>query len=90
MSALLQLRNIRKSFGQNLVINDVSLDFPQGSATVIIGASGSGKSTLMRCMNLLEELNDGQINLAGNDNARRCVGDADGRVRRVDVLTACP
>jgi polar amino acid transport system ATP-binding protein len=67
MSALLQLRNIRKSFGQNLVLNDISINFPQGSATVIIGASGSGKSTLMRCVNLLEELSDGQILLDGND-----------------------
>jgi polar amino acid transport system ATP-binding protein len=67
MSALLQLRNIRKSFGESLVLNDISLEFPQGSATVIIGASGSGKSTLMRCVNLLEELSDGQILLDGED-----------------------
>jgi len=67
MSALLQLKGIRKSFGQNLVLDDISLDFPQGSATVIIGASGSGKSTLMRCINLLEELSDGQILLEGSD-----------------------
>jgi polar amino acid transport system ATP-binding protein len=67
MSALLQLRNIRKVFGENLVLNDISLDFPIGSATVIIGASGSGKSTLMRCINLLEELSDGQIILDGSD-----------------------
>ena len=67
MSALLQLRNIRKVFGEHLVLNDISLDFPIGSATVIIGASGSGKSTLMRCINLLEELSDGQIILDGSD-----------------------
>jgi polar amino acid transport system ATP-binding protein len=67
MSALLELRNIRKSFGDHLVLDDISIDFPQGSATVIIGASGSGKSTLMRCINLLEELNDGQIILDGGD-----------------------
>ncbi len=67
MSHLLELKNLRKSFGKNLVIDDVSIDFPQGSATVIIGASGSGKSTLMRCINLLEELNDGQILLEGSD-----------------------
>ena len=67
MSHLLELKNLRKSFGDKLVIDDVSIDFPQGSATVIIGASGSGKSTLMRCINLLEELNDGQILLEGSD-----------------------
>lgn len=67
MSALFEIKNLRKSFGDNLVLDDVSIDFPAQSATVIIGASGSGKSTLMRCMNLLEELNDGQINLDGAD-----------------------
>jgi len=63
MSVLFQVKGLRKSFGDNLVLDDISIDFPSQSATVIIGASGSGKSTLMRCMNLLEELNDGQINL---------------------------
>ena len=67
MSALLELRQIRKEFGSHLVLDDVSISFPQGSATVIIGASGSGKSTLMRCANLLEELSDGQIILDGVD-----------------------
>ena len=67
MSALFEIKNLRKSFGENLVLNDISIDFPAQSATVIIGASGSGKSTLMRCMNLLEELNDGQINLEDVD-----------------------
>jgi polar amino acid transport system ATP-binding protein len=67
MNSLLEIRGIRKSFGDNLVLNDISLEFPQGSATVIVGASGSGKSTLMRCINLLEELSDGQILLDGSD-----------------------
>ncbi|MEJ6761703.1 MAG: amino acid ABC transporter ATP-binding protein [Candidatus Planktophila sp.] len=67
MSELFTVKNIRKSFGENLVLDDVSINFPAQSATVIIGASGSGKSTLMRCMNLLEELDDGQILLEGQD-----------------------
>lgn len=67
MPALLEIKNIRKTFGTNLVLDNVSIDFPAQSATVIIGASGSGKSTLMRCMNLLEELGDGQIILDGAD-----------------------
>ena len=64
---LFEVKNVRKSFGENLVLDDVSIEFPPQSATVIIGASGSGKSTLMRCMNLLEELHDGQILLEGSD-----------------------
>jgi polar amino acid transport system ATP-binding protein len=67
MNNLLELKGVRKSFGENLVLNEISLDFPEGSATVVIGASGSGKSTLMRCVNLLEELSDGQILLEGSD-----------------------
>jgi polar amino acid transport system ATP-binding protein len=67
MSQLLELIGVRKSFGNNLVLDNISLSFPQGSATVIIGASGSGKSTLMRSINLLEELSDGQILLEGSD-----------------------
>lgn len=67
MSNILEIKGIRKSFGSHLVLDDISLDFPLGSATVVIGASGSGKSTLMRCINLLEELSDGQILLDGSD-----------------------
>jgi polar amino acid transport system ATP-binding protein len=64
---LFEVKNVRKTFGDNLVLDDVSIEFPPQSATVIVGASGSGKSTLMRCMNLLEELHDGQILLEGSD-----------------------
>ena len=67
MSHLLEIKGLRKTFGDNLVLDDITLNFPQGSATVIIGASGSGKSTLMRCINLLEELSDGRILLEGAD-----------------------
>lgn len=67
MATLLEIKNLRKSFGSHLVLDDITLEFPTGSATVIIGASGSGKSTLMRCVNLLEELSDGQILLEGRD-----------------------
>ena len=67
MTTLFEVKKLRKSFGDSLVLDDVSISFPAQSATAIIGASGSGKSTLMRCMNLLEELGDGQIILDGAD-----------------------
>ena len=63
----LSVRNLRKSFGDELVLRDISFDLNPHQVTVIIGASGSGKSTLMRCINLLEEIDDGQILLAGED-----------------------
>ena len=67
MSNVLELLNIRKSFGPELVLNDLSLAVPEHTATVLIGASGSGKSTLLRCINLLESIDDGQIFLDGEE-----------------------
>ena len=67
MSNVLELFNIRKSFGPELVLNDLSLAVPEHTATVLIGASGSGKSTLLRCINLLESIDDGQIFLDGEE-----------------------
>jgi polar amino acid transport system ATP-binding protein len=65
MKNVLELVNVRKSFGSELVLNDLSLSIPEHTATVLIGASGSGKSTLLRCINLLESIDDGQIFLDG-------------------------
>ena len=65
MSNVLELVDVRKSFGNELVLNHLSLVVPEHTATVLIGASGSGKSTLLRCINLLESIDDGQIFLDG-------------------------
>lgn len=65
MPPVLELAHIRKSFGKELVLNDLSLSVQEHTATVLIGASGSGKSTLLRCINLLESIDDGQIFLDG-------------------------
>ena len=67
MSNVLELKNVRKSFGAEVVLNDLSLVVPEHTATVLIGASGSGKSTLLRCVNLLETIDDGQIFLDGKE-----------------------
>jgi polar amino acid transport system ATP-binding protein len=67
MTNVLELVNIRKSFGTELVLNDLSLAVPEHTATALIGASGSGKSTLLRCINLLESIDDGQIFLDGDE-----------------------
>ena len=56
MSNVLELVNIRKSFGTELVLINLSLAVPEHTATALIGASGSGKSTLLRCINLLESI----------------------------------
>ena len=67
MGNVLELIDIRKSFGEELVLNQFSMSVPEHTATVLIGASGSGKSTLLRCINLLESIDDGQIFLDGNE-----------------------
>jgi len=64
---VLEITNLRKSFGDELVLQNISLSVPVHTATVFIGASGSGKSTLLRCINLLDGIDDGVIKLDGED-----------------------
>ncbi|MFZ4811383.1 MAG: ATP-binding cassette domain-containing protein, partial [Ilumatobacteraceae bacterium] len=63
----LQVEHVRKSFGERVVLDDVSLDVADHEVVCLIGASGSGKSTLLRCVNLLEPIDDGVIRLNGFD-----------------------
>jgi polar amino acid transport system ATP-binding protein len=66
-SPLLRVDRVRKSFGDHVVLDDLSLDVTEHKVVVLIGASGSGKSTLLRCVNLLEEVDDGVIEVAGQE-----------------------
>jgi len=63
--ALLEIKNIKKSFDDNLILKNVSLDVEQGDVIVILGPSGCGKSTLLRCINGLEQIQEGEILLDG-------------------------
>lgn len=64
---VLEINNLRKSFGDEVVLQNISFSVPVHTATVFIGASGSGKSTLLRCINLLDGIDDGVIKLDGED-----------------------
>ena len=62
---MIEVRNVKKSFGNLEVLKGVSLNVEKGEKVVIIGPSGSGKSTLLRCMNLLERPTSGEVWLDG-------------------------
>ena len=64
---VLRIDNIRKSYGDLEVLKGISFDIHQHEVVALLGPSGSGKSTLMRCVNLLEQVNDGQIWLGDTD-----------------------
>lgn len=64
---VLEISNLRKSFGDEVVLQNISFSVPVHTATAFIGASGSGKSTLLRCINLLDSVDDGVIKIDGED-----------------------
>lgn len=64
---MIEVKNLKISFGNLHVLKDVSLKIEKGEKIVIIGPSGSGKSTFLRCLNRLETPDGGQILFQGND-----------------------
>ena len=64
---MIEVKNLKISFGKLNVLKDVSINIKKGEKIVIIGPSGSGKSTFLRCLNRLETPDGGQILFEGND-----------------------
>ncbi|MEO3946491.1 amino acid ABC transporter ATP-binding protein [Gorillibacterium sp. CAU 1737] len=62
---MIQVRSLKKTFGANVVLQDINVDVLPSEVVVVIGPSGSGKSTFLRCLNLLEEPNGGEIIIDG-------------------------
>lgn len=61
MEEIIQMQHVKKHFGNLEVLHDINLSIHKGEVVTIIGSSGSGKSTMLRCINLLERIDDGQI-----------------------------
>ncbi|HLU04253.1 MAG TPA: amino acid ABC transporter ATP-binding protein [Advenella sp.] len=67
MSAIVNVRDVHKKFGENEVLRGVSFEIERGQVVAIIGQSGSGKSTALRCMDHLETINSGSISVCGHE-----------------------
>ena len=70
---IINVKNLKKSFGSLEIIKDVSFSVVKGEVLSIIGPSGSGKSTMLRCISQLEEVTDGTIEICGETLVRNGV-----------------
>lgn len=64
---MLNVKHLKKSFGKNVVLKDISFEVKEGDIIAIVGPSGSGKSTLLRCLNMIEKPTGGKIIFEGKD-----------------------
>ena len=65
MEEIIKVENLKKSFGNTIVLKDISFSVHKGKVLSVIGPSGSGKSTMLRCISQLETVNDGTITICG-------------------------
>lgn len=65
--SVIQVKNLRKSFGQLEVLKDINVEIKEKEVVCVIGPSGSGKSTFLRCLNRLEEISGGQVIVNNHD-----------------------
>ncbi|MGW2226217.1 amino acid ABC transporter ATP-binding protein [Streptomyces formicae] len=86
MSAMVELRSVRKSFGSLDVLKGVDLEVGAGEVTVVLGPSGSGKSTLLRTINHLEKVDGGWVSVDGSLIGYRRSGDKLYELREREVL----
>lgn len=99
MSNLLELKNINKTYDEDVILEDISFTLPKGKAIAIIGHSGGGKTTLLSIMGLLQKPTSGQVLVDGQDIDEldterlaklrgQCLGFVFQRARLINSLTA--
>ena len=67
MTKMIEIKNLMKKYGKNIVLKDITESVNKGQVICVIGPSGSGKSTFLRCLNVLEKPNSGKILFEGKD-----------------------
>ncbi|MGI6856856.1 amino acid ABC transporter ATP-binding protein [Mesorhizobium sp. 1B3] len=82
---LLEIRNLHKQYGPVEVLKGVDCTMRQGEVISIIGSSGSGKTTLLRCINMLEEFQDGSIRIDGEEIGYETIGGARRRKKESEI-----
>ncbi len=88
MKKILQMQNITKNFGRFAALKGINIEVSEGEAVAIIGSSGSGKSTLLRCVNNLEKISGGTIEIDGEKIAENGRYKSEKEVRRICGKTA--
>lgn len=71
---MLKVENLSKSFGDKLVLDNISFSVEKGEVAIILGPSGVGKTTLIRCLSSLETYDSGKIEITDGDNKEQTVG----------------
>ena len=80
---LLKIQSMRKAFGDQVVLKDVSMDVHKGDVVAILGPSGSGKTTMLRCLNFLEHADGGTLTFDGEQFGLNTISHRDiARLRR--------
>ena len=82
--SVIEVKNVRKSFNGLSVLNGISFSVGKGEVVCLIGSSGSGKSTMLRCINLLEDVDAGQITVLGQEIGK--LSNIDAYHRRVGMV----
>ena len=70
----LEMKNVKKNYGELSVLKDISISVEEGEVVAIIGPSGSGKSTLLRCATLLEKMDEGTLEFCGERATKQEAG----------------